>query len=190
MLKIVTKHVLIGLGALFLLLVGFLFCMFYIPRISITKQEPTTGLYYQIPLGVLYNKDFQLLVTKQTTEDIQSLQKEIDDRNYSSRSVLQSKPTTNRFGITYYHVRYEECYRDHVVSLEPGVNDGKELQTCSDVFGSVQDRYYISIGNDVYLFATPFPNRFTYHDFSFGGYPERISEGDFNKLIDSLRKVH
>lgn len=147
------------------------------------QKEPISGLSYKLPIQYIYNKDFSLIVEKKIKSDIPN--GNITNGKTVTSSTIDQK--TNKNGLSYYHLTREECYQDHVESLDAQANVGKSLITCSDTYGSVQELYYVISGEDVYLFTTPFPTRIVYHDPSFGGYPQRISSADFDKLIDSLR---
>ncbi len=161
---------------------------FVFHEFKIAKRDPLTQLYYDIPLSVLANKDFSLVVSKASPSDVEMMAKE-GQHSYVPYIYSRTR-VTNAHGISYIRVTYEECFNsnEYVESLDERANAGKQLIPCSDTFGSEQDRYYVFIDNDAYLFTTPFPTRILYHDPGFGPLPQRIDREDFKNIIQSLRK--
>jgi hypothetical protein len=185
---------LLGLFSLILLclFLYFVFNHFFNER-KVIRRDPLTGLQYKIPLKYTRNNDFRLIVEKKRREEIPPQPLSYDDRDerleterLSWYDVSGEQPIGN--GLSYVHVMREWCFKKHIESLDPKANEGKELGSCTDTWGSVLDTYYVFVGDDTYAFTTDFPTRLIYHDPNFGSLPARISAKDFKSLIESLEK--
>lgn len=163
---------------------------------KVRRLEPVSGLTYEITR----KNDFKPIVTKLTNEETEVFQAKINQQQeqekyqnpvtiYTGNAVYDAifKKLTNQYGIEYTREWYEECYASHVASLDENANQGKQLISCSDNYGSQQDKYYVYLDNGIYLFTTPFPTRILYHDPYFGSLPERISMKGFQEIIESLK---
>lgn len=159
-----------------------------VPHLRIQKRDPVSGLSYQIPLATLFNKDFTLIVRKQTAEDARELEQKNAELVANLHPPIQQQ--VNAHGIPYEHYYDEVCFPSDTftVSLDPKANEGKSHEICDDTYGLVQDDYYVTVDNNVYVFTTDYPTRIAFHDFNLGE-PARITEEDFQSLIESLHKT-
>lgn len=136
--------------------------------------EPITGLTYTISEEYRQNEDFTLIVTPINENELPE--------------YTESDIQINENGIKYFFIRDTVCYKDHVSSLDPDANRGKEEISCVDRLGSRQESYYIFFEDTIYLFTTQYPTRIVFFDPGWGYKPARISEYDFKKLIESLQE--
>jgi hypothetical protein len=188
------KRVLLGVCVALLLVP---FSLYLFRTYKILKLEPVSGLHFR----AARKSDFMPTVTKLSEAEISLFKQKVlklrEGEKYRNSVQIELaypvydvvfKESTTEGGFTYIREDYEECYNNYTVSLDEKANQGKQLISCSDTYGSQQDRYYVYLDQDIYLFTTPFPTRILYHDPHFGALPERIDGKELEEIIRSLQR--
>jgi len=164
-----------------------------IAAFKVPRWDPVSHLHYDMPLHLLIRPRFQLFTREVSKEDVPVKPLRYEDqlaeqikRDVSRLSVSEPRETTQ--GFTYVFVQQERCFLSHEKSVDPDANVGKAQIECTGNLGSEQDLFYVFVDEKVFEFTTGFPTRIILNDASFKRMPEKISEQDFQTLIDSLKK--